>query len=194
MRYFAMINGTRQGPFDLNQLVEAGVGPDTYVWCKGMKDWEKAEDVADICRYFRQHIFDLMHPGHRPAIKQQAAPEPSQPVQIISPRQLGEEAPHYIEPDTTVPPSPTIVMAILMTVFCFPPTGFIAIYYSCKAGMAWKESQRGESKQGKPLYTDAEREENRRRAHDYDRNAKMWVGITFFLGMILYAFIGKKFF
>lgn len=46
MRYFAMIDGERRGPFELSQLADAGVRPGTYVWCKGMDDWEKAEDVA----------------------------------------------------------------------------------------------------------------------------------------------------
>ncbi len=43
MRYFAMIDGERRGPFGLDELADAGVRPDTYVWCKGMSDWEKAE-------------------------------------------------------------------------------------------------------------------------------------------------------
>ncbi len=29
---------------------------------KGMSDWEQAADVADICRYYRQRIFDKLHP------------------------------------------------------------------------------------------------------------------------------------
>ncbi len=60
--YFAMIDGERRGPFTLDALHEAGVTPDTYVWSKGMSDWEQAADVADICRYYRQRIFDKLHP------------------------------------------------------------------------------------------------------------------------------------
>ncbi len=56
MKYFAMIDGQRTGPWELWQLPEAGVTPDTYVWCKGMTDWRKAEVVADVCRYYRQHL------------------------------------------------------------------------------------------------------------------------------------------
>lgn len=41
---------------DLDDMVKEGVRPDTYVWCKGMDDWQQASEVADICRYFRQRL------------------------------------------------------------------------------------------------------------------------------------------
>ena len=63
MKYYAIINDVQRGPFNLDELSDAGVRPSTYVWCKGMQDWEKAEDVADICRMFRIRISNLMHPS-----------------------------------------------------------------------------------------------------------------------------------
>lgn len=51
-----MIDGHQIGPMELCDLVREGVRPDTYVWCKGMEDWAPAEDVAEICRYFRQRL------------------------------------------------------------------------------------------------------------------------------------------
>ena len=178
MRYFAMIDGERRGPFELDRLAEAGVGPDTYVWCKGMADWQKAEDVADICRYFRQHLSDIMHP-----------PAPA-PVAELAP-----EEPAYgaFAPDTSSPPAPTLFISIFMTLFCFPVTGLVAIYYSYKARVAWQESQRSETQNNRGLYSEAERENLRRLAHDYDRSARMWIGITFFLSLIFYAFVTHKF-
>ncbi len=56
MKYFAMIEGRQYGPMTLDEMVREGVRPDTYVWCKGMDDWTLAEDVPDICRYFRQRL------------------------------------------------------------------------------------------------------------------------------------------
>ena len=186
MRYFAMIDGERRGPYELDQLVEAGVHPSTYVWCKGMDDWEKAEDVADICRYFRQRIFDKMHPS---PIVQQPAPQPeAQPEQQNFP--FADNKP---EPNIDVPPAPTLFIAIFLTLFCFPVTGLVAIYYSYKARRAWTDSLRSDADKSKNLYSDSERHELRREAHDFDRQAKMWIGITFFLGMILYAFVSHKF-
>lgn len=206
MRYFAMIDGEQRGPFELGELAAAGVGPDTYVWCKGMADWQKAEDVADICRHFRQRIGDLMHP-------QPKAPD-AQPMQYegfapgVDPyetvplryrnivRRSGEiPGPPQVEgPDTSRPPTPTLFLSLFMTLFCFPITGLVAVYYSYKARVAWQESQRSESNNNRQLYNDSEREELRRKAHDYDRQAKMWIGITFFLSIIFYAFVSHRFF
>ncbi len=56
MKYFAMIDGRQYGPMELDEMVAEGVRPDTYVWCKGMPDWELASEVPDICRYFRQRL------------------------------------------------------------------------------------------------------------------------------------------
>lgn len=209
MRYFAMIDGERRGPIELDGLAEAGVRPDTYVWCKGMADWEKAEDVADICRYYRRRIFDLMHPSRRrestdksAGSDESAEPAGEDPYAVLPPRfrELARRAgtpPRGIRddsPDTSVPPSPTLFLSILLTLFCFPLTGLVAVFYSYKARVAWTESQRSRSRNDKDLYSDSEREQLRADAHDYDRSAKMWAGITFFLGLILYAFMGHKFF
>ena len=182
MRYFAMIGGERRGPFELNQLVEAGVHPSTYVWCKGMADWEKAEDVADICRYFRQRIFDRMHPSApAPAPRRE---ESQQPMQMLS---------AFPEPDLSRAPAPTLFMAVMATLLCFPITGIVAVYYSYKSRKSWEEAMRSEADKERNLYTDSEREDLRRQAHENDRQAKMWIGITFFLGMIFYAFVGHRF-
>ena len=40
-----------------------------------MADWQPASDVADICRFYRQRIFDLMHPSAAPAPDVQTRPE-----------------------------------------------------------------------------------------------------------------------
>lgn len=206
MRYFAMIDGRRCGPFELDQLSEAGVRPDTYVWCKGMSNWQKAEDVADICRFFRQRISDIMHPSASPALRadnvgSQDNPTAEDPYQSVPlrfremVRKSGELPGEPIEqkPDISSAPAPTLFISLFMTIFCFPITGLVAIYYSYKARSAWQESQRSLSDSSKPLYDDKEREELQRRAHDYDRQARMWIGITFFLSIILYAFLGHKF-
>ncbi|MDE6392339.1 MAG: GYF domain-containing protein [Muribaculaceae bacterium] len=203
-RYFAMIDGERCGPFALDSLADAGVRPDTYVWCKGMADWEKAEDVADICRFYRQRIFGLMHPSPpAPAVSDPAdSNDGSDPYEEV-PLRFREMArrsgalPEGTVPDrkdTSVPPAPTLFLSVMLTLFCFPVTGLVAIYYSYRSRVAWAESQRSESKSAKNLYSDQEREEYKRQAHDYERQAKMWIGITFFLGMILFALLGKKMF
>lgn len=204
MRYYAMIDRERRGPFELNELADAGVRPETYVWCKGMKDWEKAEDVADICRFYRQHIFDLMHPSASPVESemrqpgfQEEDPYESVPLRFRNIVRKSGEIPGAkldSDPDITRPPAPTLMLSLFLTLFCFPITGLVAIYYSYKARSSWQESQRSESGNSGKLYNDKEREDLRKMAHDYDRQAKMWVGITFFLGLIFYAFVTHRFF
>ena len=159
MRYFAMIDGERVGPLELSQLVEAGVRPSTYVWCKDMADWEKAEDVADICRYFRGHIHDLMHPS---------APQPEPPRDCAAGRMEGPPAGDTR--DYSVPPRSMLFPAIVATLLCFPPTGLVAIFLSVKSSKAWKHGDRKD-------------------AHEVADAARMWMGITFFMGFIVYAFM-----
>lgn len=60
MKIFAMIDGQQVGPLELDEIVEAGVRPDTYVWCKGMADWQRAAEVPDICRYFRLRLAGVL--------------------------------------------------------------------------------------------------------------------------------------
>lgn len=60
MKIFAMIDGKQVGPLMLDDIVEAGVRPDTYVWCKGMADWQPASEVPDICRYFRLRLAGVL--------------------------------------------------------------------------------------------------------------------------------------
>lgn len=189
MKYFAIINGEQKGPFELNQLADAGVRPSTYVWCKGMQDWEKAEDVADICRMFRNRLYDLMHPESVEAERrmQQAREaeanitDPGTPPAFPTrfDRYLADSDSHIPtleEIDTMqnkdVPPANILPIAIIATILFFPPTGVVAIYFAYKAKKTWKVGLHKE-------------------AHENCRSAKMWTGITFCLGLIFYALIAR---
>ena len=190
-----MIDGRKSGPYTLDELQEAGVTPETYVWCKGMDDWEKAADVADICRYYRQRLFNLMHPGPQqpqPGTQpqQMAAQQPQQPDSLplyFRSIKMAADQPA----DTSLPPAPMLFISLLLTFFCFPFTGLVAVYYSWRPRKSWAEARRSLMKGSSDLYSDKEREKLRAEAHDYARQAKMWAGITFFLGIIVYAFFGK---
>lgn len=202
MRYFAMIDGECRGPFTLEELHSSGVRPDTYVWCKGMEDWEKAEDVADICRFYRQRIFNLMHPSSSPA------PTPSHPdtededPYINFPlrfrgyiRQTGEK-PEFTqtEPDYNLRPTSLIPVAIVLILLCNPITGLVALYYAIRSRQAWNEAHRSNESHNKALYTDSERQAFSRKAHEYARLARMWCGISFFLGFFFAALLTRNLF
>lgn len=189
-KYYAMIDGEQKGPFTLEELPAAGVRPGTYIWCKGMPEWQKAEENADVCRLFRNHLYDLMHPGD------QTAPEVPQPVDKEDPNnpwkvkpdtpkdphasrfdaflnQAGEEPLPTLDEidarqDKTLPPVSMIGYAWLVTIFCFFPTGIVALVNAYKTRKAWKAGDNALS-------------------YEYNRKAKMWTGITFFIGVILYG-------
>ncbi|MDE7437766.1 MAG: GYF domain-containing protein [Muribaculaceae bacterium] len=184
--YFAMIDGERKGPFTLAQLNDAGVRPDTYVWAKGMADWQKADEVADICRHFRQHLFDKMHPSsclsvESPNDRDRRSTEPRSGFGFgYYNFPMPEEDPAEMQN----PPMPTLLIAVMVMLFCFPPTGIVAIYYSIHSRNLWNKAQ--EIAEGK---VKGDADIFRRNAHDASRKAKMWVGITFFTGLIFYAFV-----
>ena len=199
-----MIDGERRGPYELNQLAEAGVRPSTYVWCKGMSDWEKAEDVADICRMFRGRLYDLLHPNMS---------IPNQPSQSINPEAVGKSQRSisrfdHILQDTRLPsieeidarqdisrrPANMLFPAILVTLLFFPPLGIFAIYFAVASKRCWaKANETQSSTEMKTAAKDMPSADDwRRLAHEYCRAAKMWTGITFFIGLILYGFLFSK--
>lgn len=183
-KYYAMIDGEQKGPFSLEELPAAGVRPSTYIWCSGMPDWQKAEENADVCRLFRNHLYDIMHPSSPPSVinsedkdKYKVQPdntEGSSTTRFDRFLQENGEGPlptlEEIEnqKDTSSPPASMIGYAWLVTILCFFPTGIVALIYAYKSKKEWSKG-------------------NNKMAHEYNRSAKMWTGITFFLGLIGYA-------
>ena len=193
-KYYAMIDGEQKGPFSLEELPGAGVRPSTYIWTKGMDDWQKAEDNADVCRLFRNHLYDIMHPGYgevqsfggigqsedkvqndldRWKVKPD---EPKGPYPTRFDKYLQENGEDPLptleeiesQKDVSTPPVSMIGYAWLVTVFCFFPTGIVALIYAYESKKAWKN---GDDKN----------------AHELNRKAKMWTGVTFFIGIIGYG-------
>ena len=177
-----MIEGERRGPFELEELPEAGVRPSTYIWHKGLDNWVKAEEDPDVCRLYRNRLYDLMHPTPKvPEINVSANPYKVMPDQKSGPtptrfdrylQESGETLPTIDEisskENKSEPPVSMIGYAWLVTILCFFPTGIVALVYAYRTIRVWKEG-------------------NHELAHDYSRQAKMWTGITFFIGFIAYA-------
>lgn len=175
MRYFAMIGDERQGPFTLVQLHDAGVRPDTYVWCKGMDDWKKAREVADICRFYRQHIDYIMHPASYPEPADLPDKDPvnqSQPSLTRFPGIGGGQIFEEPKPDYSIPPRTMIVESILLTILCAPFPGLVAVFYALNTRRKWQEGKKEE-------------------AYENSRRAKMWCGITFFFGFFVIAILSR---
>ena len=210
-----MIDGRRCGPYELDELVGADIRPDTYVWCKGMADWEQARDVADVCRQMRRHLAGLRSSDttqvcDNPFIGPTSGgtlPSPSdisgEPDRNVPPgahtgsgspdrfsRYLGENRLPTLEeaeptPDPGTKPPSLLIASIIVTLLCFPPTGLAAVYYSVMTARIWRESSRQSDAGNAESY--------RRMAWDYCRNTKMWIGITFFMGIMLWSFLIRFF-
>ena len=211
MKYFAIIEGEKQGPFELEQLAEAGVRPSTYVWCKGMADWEKAENVADICRMYRGRLYDLLHPkvevrSGTEAVVQSADQEdqrtPSRFDRMLQDTRLPSLEEIDARQDISRQPQNMLIPAILVTLLFFPPLGIFAIYFAVASRRCWKRSlEVSSSSQDDSPHSESLKNESsddvsaqdwRRLAHEYCRAAKMWTGITFFIGLILYGFLFSR--
>lgn len=202
MKYFAMIDGACKGPYTLVELAEAGVTPSTYVWSKGMKDWEKAEEVADICRFFRQRIASLQHPGtivmpgqeDTPASKAEVKPDDGLTDEE---RKRLEEIPQsyrgFVYRSGQIPTQPPrnnidinqeprsfLLIAVLATILCCPIIGFIAIYFSFRTRTLWRQAVSEVNNENASIL--------KQKAHDASRKARMWTGITICIGIMIGGF------
>lgn len=189
-KYFAFIDGEQRGPFEPTQLIEAGVRPSTYVWCKEMDDWHRADEVEEIRNIFRRHITlhqspntpTSKHPNtptpphpHSPTSQSPNTPTPDQPPRFPFPQSVEPE------PDYDSPPSVSMTLAVMSLIFCFIPTGIVAVVFTYKAQKTWEESIG--SHPSKPV------EELRRQAHEYARLAKMWLGFSVAFGIIAWTLL-----
>ncbi|MCM1319276.1 MAG: GYF domain-containing protein [Muribaculaceae bacterium] len=151
MKYYAIINDEQIGPMELPELVERGLMPETYVWCKGMDDWKQANEVADICRFFRNRIFDLMHPtvssDDTPTERAQVMPMADEDYKGLKRRDfyqaVGEQIQQtYTDPDQEkmsqgVPPTSMPTWVLVLGIILFFPLGIPAVILSKKAKKQW---------------------------------------------------------
>ena len=182
-RYFAFIDGEQRGPFEPDQLSAAGVRPSTYVWCKGMADWQRADSVDEIRRVFTHHI------THRHETPVTPEPSDAQPVEAVPAQELPPEPdrirfgriPDQGEPQPNLdnPPQVSMTLAVLSLILCFPPTGILAVLFAYRAQKAWNDSN----------IPGADVEALRIKAHENERLAKMWLGLTLAFGIIAWTLV-----
>lgn len=196
-----MVDGERRGPYLLEELPEAGLRPASWVWTKGMTDWQQAKDVPDICRLYRSRL----HPHPVPTLPDAGNGKTSGAVQSafinrfagqIGPDELPTLEEIDSRQDFSAKPSPTLPLSVLATII-FPPMGIFSLYFSIAAKRCWKRSENSGNTDNQEMKIDGHAftpHDWQRLAHEYSRWAKMWGGISFFLGLIFYSFIIHHFF
>lgn len=187
MKYFARIDKKNIGPLSLKELVEAGIRPSTYIWHKGLPDWQKAEEDPDICRAIRRYLAGYdpetgLLPTEQP--RQEASESPEQ--QLREAAEQGMLGLHGLpEPpdksDVTVKPNGvSVISALLVTIFCFPVTGLIALFFAMRCNADWKMSLQQD-------LTAADKKMYQAKAHSDARVYRMMMGISICIAFIMFG-------
>ena len=130
MKYYIAVNNQPQGPFEINELAQKGITPDTLLWCEGMSNWLPAKNIAEV----NSAIFNSSIPPIYNALKFN-----SQQQEPPTPPMVPSTSPMMPKPKTW------LVESILCTVFCCQIFGIIAIIMSALAESAWSRKDYAET-------------------------------------------------
>ena len=157
--FFIDQNEQQQGPFPGEELIQFGITPETYVWCEGMPDWQRAKYVPELNQLF--HAAPPVPPQPPVITPEPVSPESSEAVYEPEPQVLVEND-SYKE----IPPLPNnfLTWAILCTIFCCVPFGIVGIVYASKVN---------------GLYALGKYDE----ANYSARKAKFWTSLGFWIGL-----------
>lgn len=112
-------NGQQSGPVSEDLLKQHGVTASTSVWCEGMSEWKKANEITEL-----KYLFTT--PPSYNEISQTPPPVNSNDEQC---------------------PDNYLVWAILSTILCCWPLGIPAIVNATKVEKLWNEGNKEEAKQ-----------------------------------------------
>lgn len=156
-KYYYAVNGEQKGPFTLQELKQHHITRNTLMWKAGMKQWEKANSIAEVASFlFNENEIPPLpsHQSNPTTIENR--------VYIVKERQDVSYA-EYLR----IYPKPRsyLVFAILATIFCCVPAGIVSIVYASKVEKKYRARD----------YTGAMRA---------SRSAKTWLILSIVLGII----------
>ncbi|MBR5551304.1 MAG: DUF4339 domain-containing protein [Muribaculaceae bacterium] len=76
MNYYIIENGLQIGPLTIEQLKFKNISPDTQVWCEGMSEWKKANEVDELKELF---VTNTPPPPPFPSQSLFTKPQPTEP-------------------------------------------------------------------------------------------------------------------
>lgn len=130
MKYYIAVNNQPQGPFEINELSQKGITPDTLLWCEGMSNWLPAKDIAEVNSELFNSAVPPVYNAQKFNSQQQVPPTP--PTAQATPSMMPK-------------PKTWLVESILCTVFCCQIFGIIAIIMSALAESAWSRKDYAET-------------------------------------------------
>lgn len=126
MKYYIAEGTTPMGPYEIEQLYELSLKPDTLVWTAGMTDWVSASTVEELSGLF-QPVPPPLAPPEPPVYEVPSATPPPAPITEPGEAQLPPSKPF----DWLWP-------SIAVTLCCCSPFAIIGIYYASECNNYWK--------------------------------------------------------
>lgn len=163
MEFYVAENGQPTGPFNLQQLAQKGITPDTLVWKEGMAGWEQAGNIPELSAYLlggAQATDTLPNGGFEQPAMQQPPYNPQTPY--------GQQPQMpYTNTYGNIPPCPKtwLVESILVTLFCCLPFGIIGIIKAANVSSNYNSGN----------YIQAEKD---------SKDAGKWTKLGFFISLI----------
>lgn len=123
--YYVNKYGQQAGPIPVGQFSACGIMKETLVWCEGMSEWKKAEEVEEL-----KHLFApaAITP---PPLQPSGMPQPP-----VAPGSNGAGIP-TADPTGQCPDN-YLVWTILTTILCCWPLGIPGIVYATKVEKLWR--------------------------------------------------------
>lgn len=121
MNIYAMIDGQRVGPLQVNELQPLGIRPDTMVWYDGLDDWKPAGEAPATAWLFES-----------PMPRQQQR-QPYRPTQIAP-----EDRPPH--------PNSYLVFSLIMLLCCCQVIGIITTILSVLCNNSYNEGNYDQSR------------------------------------------------
>lgn len=124
--YYVSNEGKQCGPISVSEFKEKGITEKTYVWCEGMTQWMKANDIDELKDFFRLSSIPPIPP---------VPPVFNQPQTIETSTQ--QEKPQ--KPENYLP------WTIVATLLCCIPIGIVAIMYANRVDSTWNNGKYAEA-------------------------------------------------
>lgn len=172
MDYWIIVDDRHAGPYSAQQLVDAGLKPDTLVWHEGLADWVAADQVEELRHAMNERdSFAETVVAEAPKVEIEVVQEPVQPcVQETSYSQPTAQ-PQYAAmqlPDEPCPPA-YLAVSIIAMLLCCTPLGIVSVIYSSKVKSAY---YRGDLEKAKRC----------------SESAQWWIIATIVLGLLWIPF------